>query len=313
MVAPPQQQPQPPTAREILLGVVAAQATGGLLMAVAKALAVGSPYLAASAVVVVPLLMGFAHAFAWRRAAFSTSTLVLWSLLDTLLACLLAWFLIHEGVICLLMVFPLLWSFLLTGLLLGRTLLGERPGRGGLRVAVAPTLLGVLLVDSLRPHTLERVVVTESAPIAGTPAQVWKHVVAFGEIPDPPDYWLCRLGLPAPQVVRADGPFVGARRDCVFTGNLVFGERITACEPGRLLRFEIVSQPRDPEILGHADVLRGEMSLRDNGDGTTTLIGRSEYALHVFPATYFDLWAQSIGHAVHARVFAHIARRVEGP
>ncbi|MFM7322358.1 MAG: SRPBCC family protein, partial [Armatimonadota bacterium] len=295
MVAP--LQPRRPSGREILIGMAAAQATGGILLAAAKALAFGNPYLAASAVIVVPLLMGFAHAFAWRRTPTTTTTLVLWSFLDTLLACLLAWFLIHEGTICLLIVFPLLWSFLLTGMLLGRSLLRERRDRGVLRVAAAPMLVGWLLIDSARPHTLERVVVTESAPIAGSPAQVWNHVVALGAIPEPPDYWLCRIGLPAPQVVRAEGPWVGARRDCIFTGNLVFGERITACEPGRLLRFDIVSQPRDPEILGHADVLRGEMSLRDNGDGTTTVVGRSAYALHVFPAVYFDLWAQAIGHA----------------
>jgi len=302
----PLPRPQRPSPRDILFGVGAAQLAGGILLGLAKALVPGSPYFAASALVVIPLLMGFAHALAWRRTAFPVSTLVAWSLVDTLLACALAWAAIHEGVICLLMAFPLLWSFLLLGLLLGRVLLDIRKPRG-LRVAVAPALLGLLVVDGMNPHSLRRTVVTESAPIAARPDEVWKHVVAFGEIPGPSDYWLCRFGLPAPQVVRAEAERVGARRDCVFTGNLVFGERITVCEPGKRLRFDIVSQPRDPEILGHADVLRGEMTLRANPDGTTTILGRSEYALHVFPAPYFDLWAQAIGHGVHERVFAHIA------
>jgi hypothetical protein len=104
---------------------------------------------------------------------------------------------------------------------------------------------------------------------------------------------------------------VGAKRDCIFTGGLVFGEVITIAEKNQHLKFKIVSQPRDPEILGHADVLSGEMRLRPNPDGTTTIIGTSHYALHVFPAAYFDLWAKSIGHAVHERVFEHIKQRVE--
>jgi hypothetical protein len=132
----------------------------------------------------------------------------------------------------------------------------------------------------------------------------------MGRIPETPSYWLCKIGLPAPVEVIAESPVVGAKRDCIFTGGLVFDEVITIAEKNQHLKFKIVSQPRDPEILGHADVLSGEMRLRPNPDGSTTIIGTSHYALHVFPAAYFDLWAKSIGHAVHERVFEHIKKRV---
>jgi hypothetical protein len=166
-------------------------------------------------------------------------------------------------------------------------------------------------VDALLPKTFVTSVTTVSQPIHATPAQLWPEIVSMGRIPETPSYWLCKIGLPAPVEVVAESPAVGAKRDCIFTGGLVFGEVITIAEKNQHLKFKIVSQPRDPEILGHADVLSGEMRLRPNLDGTTTIIGTSHYALHVFPAAYFDLWAKSIGHAVHERVFEHIKQRVE--
>ena len=77
-------------------------------------------------------------------------------------------------------------------------------------------------------------------------------------------------------------------------------------EPGKDLTFDIVHQPRDPEIMGHVDILRGQFLLKDNGNGTTTVTGNSWYKLYVFPTWYYDLWAESIVRNVHIRVMEHI-------
>ena len=52
---------------------------------------------------------------------------------------------------------------------------------------------------------------------------------------------------------------------------------------------------------------------RNNGDGTTTLVGRTWYTLHVRPAPYFDWWTHDILSAVHLRVMEDIRRRAEAP
>jgi hypothetical protein len=240
-----------------------------------------------------------------RRATLFLSSLLL-PLVGT--ACSMLFF--REGIICVILAFPLIWAATLIGVGIGRLLI-RYTRRDRTYAIAAPLILATIGVDALLPKTFVTSVTTVSQPIHATPAQLWPEIVSMGRIPETPSYWLCKIGLPAPVEVVAESPAVGAKRDCIFTGGLVFGEVITIAEKNQHLKFKIVSQPRDPEILGHADVLSGEMRLRPNLDGTTTIIGTSHYALHVFPAAYFDLWAKSIGHAVHERVFEHIKQRVE--
>ena len=136
-------------------------------------------------------------------------------------------------------------------------------------------------------------------------------MLAFPEIREAPDYWLFRLGLPYPVDTTNAGNFVGADRACRFSGGAIFREKVAALEPEKLLTFDIVEMPRDPELLGHLDAHRGQFELRDNGDGTTTLIGRTWYTLYVRPSVYFDWWTHDIFRAVHLRVMRHIQQLSE--
>ena len=102
-----------------------------------------------------------------------------------------------------------------------------------------------------------------------------------------------------------------ADRACKFSGDAVFKEKIAEFVPERLLTFDIIESPPDPELLGHLDAHRGQFELRDNGDGTTTLIGRTWYSLHVRPSSYFDWWTHDIFRAVHLRVMKHVKRLSE--
>ena len=96
-------------------------------------------------------------------------------------------------------------------------------------------------------------------------------MLAFPEIPDAPGYWLCRIGLPYPTETTNGGDSVGADRECRFSGCAVFKEKVAEFVPERLLTFDIVEMPPDPELLGHLDAHRGQFELRDNGDGTYTV------------------------------------------
>jgi hypothetical protein len=165
-------------------------------------------------------------------------------------------------------------------------------------------------MDAQMPHH-HAAIVTDQVLIRAAPATVWHYVPEYPTMTAPPDYWLWKIGLPIPTQSTATGAFVGAKRDCRFSGNVVFEEKIVEAETAKVLTFDVTKQPDHPELTGHFNLDRGRFLLRDNGDGTTTLIGTTWYRLHVYPAPYFDLWAADIVRRVHFRVMNHIKELAE--
>ncbi|MFN3650791.1 MAG: SRPBCC family protein [Armatimonadota bacterium] len=260
-----------------------------------------------SAFIFIPLLMGFVSAGFWARLGLGTGEYVAYSLVNTFLALVASYFTMREGVICLVIVSPLIAAFILAGALLGRYAFR---GPGPLRVCVVPVVLVLIWVDARLPRHHENAV-TDRLVVRARPEAVWRHVVEVPTIEPRSSFWLFRLGLPRPVRTTAEAHRVGARRLCIFEGGYTLDERITALEPNRRMAFEVVGQPRHPEIMGHLDVTRGELRLHDNGDGTTTLTGTTWYRLHVYPAWYYDRWAERIGREVHWSVMGHLKRLAE--
>ena len=251
----------------------------------------------------VPLVMGLVTAFFWKSFTLTTMEYFTYSLLNSGLGLVTAGIFMHEGVICLIIVSPLLLFFIFLGALLGRWLFQYSNNR--LNLSLIPFALAFLAIDVLSPHHYENSV-SDRVLIHAPPSRVWGHLAAVPLITEKPNFWLFQMGLPYPVASTVSGAGVGARRRCVFSHHRVFEEQITEWQPGRRLTFDITRQPRDPEILGHARVERGQFVLQDNHDGTTTLIGTSWYELYVYPSWYYDLWARSIAQQVHIRVMNHI-------
>ena len=256
----------------------------------------------------IPLAIGLMASWVWRPLGLGIGATLLHSLYCTLVGLGAAWLFMREGIVCLLIVSPILFIGTAVGALAGRVWFRKNCDR--MNLCLAPMfVLAVASEPTLRgSHTG---VVTDEIRIAAPPAKVWPHVLAFPEIPDAPDYWLFRAGLPYPTATVNGGDFVGADRTCRFSGGAVFKETVAEFVPERLLTFDIVEMPPDPELLGHLDAHRGQFELRDNVDGTTTLIGRTWYSLHVRPAAYFDWWTHDIFRAVHLRVMRHVKRLSE--
>lgn len=259
--------------------------------------------LVSSDFVLVPFVMGLVSAFFWKSLTLTTMEYFLYSLLNSACGIVCGGLFMGEGVICLLIVSPLLIAFVFSGALTGRWLFRFNSNR--LNFSLIPLALALLTADVLSPHHYENAI-TDTVVIHAPPALVWSHLAAVPLIPERPNYWLFRLGLPYPTNATVTGQGVGATRQCVFSRHCVFQEKIVAWDPGRRLTFDVTAQPRDPEILGHARVRRGQFLLRDNHDGTTTLIGTSWYELYVYPSWYYDLWASAIARQVHLRVMDHI-------
>lgn len=267
-----------------------------------------SGILVASDFTLVPLLMGLIGAFFWRDQSLTTFEYFLYSTLTAILSLGSAFYFMGEGVICLIIVSPLLWVFVFGGSQVGRWLFGL--GRNRLNLSLVPVALAILAFDALSPHHYTNCV-SDRVLIHAPPSKVWPHLAQFTPIREKPKFWLFRAGLPYPVQSTVSGYAVGAERRCIFSRNLVFDERISEWQPGRKLTFDVVQQPRDPEILGHARVRRGQFVLQDNHDGTTTLIGSSWYELYVYPSWYYDLWAGRIAREVHLRVMTHIKQECE--
>ena len=257
----------------------------------------------------LPLLVGLIAAWFYRRLNRGLGITFLDALWVSLVGVGAAAIVLREGVVCLVIVFPALYVLILTGLLLGR--IWFRWNYTRLQLSIFPLLVLLTVTDAFYSST-ERAMVTDEILIQATPDKVWPHVLAFPEIPDRPDYWIFRLGLPYPTQTTNGGDFVGADRQCMFSDGIVIKERVAEFVPGEKLTFDIVEQPTHPEAYGHITLHRGQFVLRDNGNGTTTLFGSSWYTLHVRPLWYFDLWTRDMTRAVHLRVMNHVRRLAEG-
>ena len=253
--------------------------------------------------IIVPVIMGIIAAYCWRDLNLTSGQYVVHSIYNSLVAIAGAYFFLNEGYICLIIVCPLLMGFTIGGAFIGKVMF--RKNKNTLNVSIIALLLVIITIDSLTVKPYENMV-SDVMIINAPPKKVWQYVVAYEPIKAKENYWLFRAGMPSPVQSTVDGYCEGAGRKCIFSNGYVFDEKMTVYEPGKDLTFDITRQPRDPEIMGHIDILRGQFLLKDNGDGTTTLTGNSWYRLYVFPAWYFDTWASGITRNVHLRVMEHI-------
>jgi len=222
-----------------------------------------------------------------------------------------------EGVICLVMAYPLAAAFAFIGGLAGRMLfiLGRRPMSHAMIVLlVAP---GMLAVEPERQPPLRTAVTT--IEIDAPPEVVWKEVVAFSELP-PPSELLFRTGIAYPMRAEIDGEGVGAVRHCVFSTG-AFVEPIPVWDEPHRLAFDVVEQPPTMEEWSpykniepahlteglHSE--RGEFRHERLADGGTRLTGTTWYRSYLFPQVYWGAWTDWIIHSIHERVLDHI--RVE--
>lgn len=292
----------------LLIGMAVANLAGGVLFfAVAKLSETykgpNEGFFMIPSFFLLPLLVGLIAAWFYRRLNRSLGITFLDALWVSLVGVGAAAIVLQEGVVCLVIVFPAFYALVLTGLLIGR--IWFRPNYSKLQLSVFPLLLLLTVTDAFYGST-ERAMVTDEILIQTTPDKVWPHVLAFSNIPDRPDYWIFRLGLPYPTQTTNGGTFVGADRQCMFSDGIVIKERVAEIIPNEKLTFDIVEQPTHPEAYGHITLHRGQFVLRDNGNGTTTLFGSSWYTLHVRPLWYFDLWTRDMTRAVHLRVMNHV-------
>jgi hypothetical protein len=165
--------------------------------------------------------------------------------------------------------------------------------------------------------------VVSSIEVNAPVERVWKHVVAFAELP-PPDEALFKLGIAYPIRAEINGCGPGAVRHCVFsTGPFV--EPIEVWDEPRLLKFSVTENPepmqewtpyRDvhpPHLNGFLVSRQGQFLLTPLPDGRTRLEGTTWYHHSLWPANYWQLWSDFIIHKIHLRVLRHVKQLAETP
>src|ERR1700759_2216330 len=144
---------------------------------------------------IIPILMGIISGWFWHELWLTRRQVVLYSLCNSFIAIMLSAVFLGEGIICLIIVSPLIWVFMLLGRWVGNKLRAWRNGR--LNASILALLAAVFVIDTLSPHDYENKV-SDTLVINASPAKVWPNVVAFKRIQEKPRFWLFRIGLPNP-------------------------------------------------------------------------------------------------------------------
>jgi len=219
-----------------------------------------------------------------------------------------------EGLICMVMSLPLAVPLGMVGSCLSFKLRNTRSGARSTALLLLPLGLGSAGYDvTVVPRVYQ---VATSLEIAASPQTVWRHVIAYADMPEPTD-WVLRTGVGYPRRVRFEGAGVGALRYCDFsTGSFV--EPITIWEPGKQLEFDVVeSAPPMKEWSPYGDIhpthlhgyfvsKRGRFVLKALPNGHTLVEGTSWYQHGLEPGPYWRWWSDAIVHRIHRRVLNHI-------
>lgn len=302
-----------PSGKDVFLAVSAGAAVG-LVMTLVSVVLLGSYGLALF--VGAPFVMGAVTSFMLNRVAgpgfFSTLAL---TQLTLLVSCLAILMFAVEGLLCLVMAYPIATVLALMGGLLGRALVGSGAARAPSATGLLLALPLLLLNDAADRQPPLREVLT-TVEIDAPPERVWENVIAFPELP-PKRHWVFHLGVAHPVAARIVGQGAGAVRYCEFSTG-AFVEPITAWEPPARLAFDVVAQPlpmreltpyrelNAPHLLDGLVSRRGEFRLVALPGGRTRLEGSTWYTLDMFPQGYWALWSDFVIARIHLRVLEHV-------
>jgi hypothetical protein len=271
---------------------------------------------------VVPFVIGFLGAYLSRQERLGGA--LAFGILPALTALGLALVLAFEGLICVFLWVPLYTVLSALGGLAAfgvRKVLGDRR-RPGILGLVATLPLGVGLGEHALPRGDEARHVETSVVVRADAASVWPEIVEVPPI-QPWEHgfgWSHLVGFPRPVAARAEGRGVGSLREASFERGVVFLERVTDWEEGRLLSFtihaeadSIPARALDEHVTvggPYFDVLRGTYRLEQRGQETVLHLS-SDHRLSTRFNGYAGLWTDFIMRDTQAYILRIVARRAE--
>lgn len=230
-------------------------------------------------------------------------------------------FVLHEGVICLIMLSPI---WLGSGWFGAFAMRSQRERRGGsLQSSLLILPLVAAMVEAQIPTPHETVALTRSVLVQATPEQIWGYAVSSRDIGPHEGRWTIThniIGVPRPRQSIVVGTGVGAVRTAYWGDHVNFEERIVAWEPGRKLgwRFNFtnssVQDYTDKHISPDGEFLKiesGDYSLRPVSPTATEVTLTTRYIAKTHVNAYAKLWGELMMGDVQDNVLAIIKARAE--
>ncbi|HVP42367.1 MAG TPA: DUF805 domain-containing protein [Terriglobales bacterium] len=273
----------------------------------------------------VPFVIGFVSSAVYNlRGPRGTGESMGVAVLGLVLAGAALLLVAFEGIVCLIMAFPIAAPLAMIGGGLARSIFSRpmpaRPASQtmGALVLVLPLLMTAEHAAHRPPVPIEiRSEVVVNAP----PQKVWDQLIAFAQIPEERE-WLFHIGVAYPIRAEIQGHGPGAVRYCVFSTG-AFVEPIEAWDEPHRLGFSVRQQPpvmqewspydiRPPHVAqNYLLSRRGEFRLTELPGGRTHLEGTTWYENKFWPAAYWRVWSDYFIHRIHMRVLQHIKTQAE--
>ena len=166
------------------------------------------------------------------------------------------------------------------------------PSLPRVRLRSLASRIGLLFPPNARSEAVET-----SLRLNATPEEVWQGILFYEEVPGRPP-WFLQIFLPRP--IRTDGEKtrVGAIVLCTYDGGHLL-KRITAVEPARLVRFDVLEQR-----LGIEDCVsmsQGSYQIRAAEDGSEIVL-TTHYCGRLRPRRLWRPLERSLAHLVHRHI-----------
>lgn len=224
-----------------------------------------------------------------------------------------------EGVICILMAFPLAWGMGAIGAMIG--LAAARFGRPGsstplMSLAILPLMF---MIDVTAP-TATVFTDTRSVEVEASAMDTWAAVIRMETIAEAPPAPF-RLGVAYPVRGEVIGEGVGATRKGYFSTGVAV-ETVTEWEPGRALGFDIISEPpvlrelspyavSPPHVDGYFRSIHARIVLTPVGPNRTRLTLVTSHELDLQPAAYWLPLTRAAVQTNKARVLKQMRTQAE--
>lgn len=227
-----------------------------------------------------------------------------------------------EGVLCLVMTYPLAMVLSAFGGWIGwiasKRYFGSRWKSATLALLVVglPMLMGF---EDGASDEFDVVEVTTEVTAQAPSDEVWEQLIDVGALPEP-DNPLFERGVGHPTDLQVSGRGEGATLSGEFnTGPVEVSieewdepERLALSvteHPETMIEWSIYGDIEAPHVEGYFACESGEIRLEDNGDGTTTLVGTTECRQDLGPAFYWSMWSETIIDELHRHVLEDVADR----
>lgn len=274
----------------------------------------------------IPAALGAITAHFTPGNAYSMRRLV-WVPFWVVMTFLIAALLFHlEGVICVIIIFPLFLVMSTLGAVLYSNIadpLSDKPNKTLVVAAFAlfPFIAAPLENHFSNPDDFRRV---ENTLLINAPAAVvWQHIIRVAPIParDLGHSLIDDIGFPRPVEATLTREGVGGVRHATFERGVEFIETVDDWQPLKRLSFSIVPNTAtippttfdEHVIVGGKffDVLRGTYELQPSGPGRTRLVLHSQQRLSTHLNWYAGLWTGYVMSEIQGRILTVLKQRCE--